>query len=107
MEQGLTRLTAAAFDATIGTGLSYVVEFYADWCAPCRLVEPALLELAGEYGGRARFFRVDADAETALSERYDISTLPCVIVFRDGKETGRATGARTKAALANLIERVL
>ncbi len=104
---GLTELTADNFDQTIRNGLPYLVEFYADWCAPCGRMEPVLAELSELYGDRVRFFRVNADAQIALSERHNVSTLPCVIVFRDGAERGRATGARTKAALKELIGRVL
>lgn len=107
MERETALLTGTDFDEAVRGNPACVVEFYAAWCGPCRLVEPTLLELKEEYGGRVRFFRVDADAEPALAERNGVSTLPCIIAFHGGEEIARATGMRTKAALASLIGRAL
>ena len=69
-----------------------VVDFWAPSCAPCRLVEPVIEELAAEYGGRVAFFKYNRDDNPAIAMRYGVMSIPTVIIFKDGKPYSSVTG---------------
>ena len=89
-------LTSANFDETIGKG-KVLVDFWASWCGPCRMVAPIIEELAAEYDGRAIVAKVDVDNEGELASRYNVMSIPTVIFFENGEEVKRLIGARRKA----------
>ena len=89
-------LTSANFDETIGKG-KVLVDFWASWCGPCRMVAPVIEELAAEYEGRATVAKVDVDSEEGLASRYNVMSIPTVILFVDGVETKRLVGVQQKA----------
>jgi thioredoxin 1 len=70
-----------------------VVDFYADWCGPCRMVSPIIQSLSREYTGRVSFFKVDTDTNYELAARYDVMSIPTVMIFRNGKISDRIVGA--------------
>jgi thioredoxin len=84
-----------------------VIDFTAAWCGPCRVMEPVLASLATEYAGRARFAAVDVDADPALAQRFDVRSMPTLVLWRDGREVGRIVGSRPRAFVAGVIDRVL
>ena len=88
----MLQLTKDSFDSTIATGIA-LVDFYTEWCGYCRMIEPVIEELAIQYAGNVKVGKVDAESENELAERYDITTFPTVIVFKDGKEAARKIGA--------------
>jgi thioredoxin 1 len=69
-----------------------VVDFFADWCGPCRAVSPILESLSREYAGRAKFVKVDVDANERLASEYDVQSIPTVIIFRKGQALERVVG---------------
>jgi len=81
-----------------------VVDFYADWCGPCKIMAPVLDDLARERIGELLVAKLDTDANPAASERFGIRGIPTLILFRDGKETGRAVGAISPEQLATFVE---
>jgi thioredoxin 1 len=106
---------AAALAVTAGTfeqevlrsPLPVVVDFWADWCVPCRMVTPVLEELAGVYAGRLRFVAVDTEAEHDLTARYNIVSIPTLYVFHEGELVRSLVGAREKRAYAVELDAAL
>ncbi len=70
-----------------------VVDFYADWCGPCKIVSPIIESLSKEYAGKINFAKINTDDNQGLAIRYDIMSIPTVIVFKGGKEVDRIVGA--------------
>jgi thioredoxin 1 len=83
-----------------------LVDFWAAWCGPCRMIAPILEDLAGVYRGRLRVVKVDAD-ENEVAGQYGIQSLPSLVFFKDGREVQRIIGAWPRAKLAAAIEGVL
>jgi thioredoxin len=80
------------FGAVLKERLPTIVDFYADWCGPCRAVGPVIESLSREYEGRARFVKVNVDANEGLASRYNVESIPTVIVFNGGQAVDRVIG---------------
>ncbi len=97
-------LDDATFDRVIGgTDLPVLVDFYADWCGPCKMMAPAVEELARTSVGRALVAKLDTDASARTAGRFQIRGIPTSIVFRGGKEAKRQTGAVPLAVLKEML----
>lgn len=95
---------AGTFDAVLaGSEAPVLVDFYADWCGPCRMVAPAVASLAQARAGSVLVLKVDTDKSPGLSERLGIRGIPTLIAFRNGKETGRHVGVAQPAQLEALV----
>ena len=81
-----------------------LVDFWAEWCAPCRALAPVLEELAGEFAGRARIAKVDVDDQPELAQRYEIRAVPSLLLFRGGEVAERLTGVRPRAELRRMLD---
>ena len=98
----LQKLNQNTFNNAIASGTA-LVDFYADWCGPCRMVSPIVDEIAEERND-ITVGKVNVDDENALSMKYGVMSIPTLIVFKDGQEKTRIVGARPKAAiLAELV----
>lgn len=93
-------LTTAEFDDKVTSANGVViVDIWATWCGPCKQLVPILDMLSGEYADKATWFKVDADANPATVEKYGVSSVPTVLVFKDGVVVHSITGAKPKATL--------
>lgn len=98
-------LDRTRFETFIGRNdLPVVVDFWAAWCGPCKMMAPVFERLAGELASRARFAKVDTDAEQGLAQRYGIRGIPTLILFRQGAEADRLTGAADAQSLRRWLE---
>ncbi|MBI5355089.1 MAG: thioredoxin [Candidatus Aenigmarchaeota archaeon] len=91
-------------DEVIKSDVPTVVDFYADWCGPCKSMEPALEKLAEEYDGKIKFTKINVDFEQGLAMAYDVQGIPNLTVFKGGKPVKQIVGARGKDDLKKEID---
>ncbi len=82
-----------------------LVDFWAPWCAPCRMMAPVVESVAEQYGERAAVVKINVDENPSTSQRYGIKGIPTLILFHEGKEAERIVGATSKESLARLFEK--
>jgi thioredoxin 1 len=82
-----------------------LVDFYADWCGPCKVIGPVVEELADEYAGKANVRKVDVDVSQEIAGRYGVRGIPTLMVFKDGEVRETVVGAVSKSELAAVLER--
>jgi thioredoxin 1 len=98
------KVTNETFKAEVlDSPVPVLVDFYADWCGPCRAMNPTLVELAGEANGRYKVVKVDADAERELSNDYQVRALPTLLVVKDGAVKAKLVGLQNKARLVEAL----
>lgn len=101
-------LTETVFDETVlQADKPVLVDFWAPWCGPCRMVSPLIDQLAEEYEGKALVGKVNVDDEGALALRYNVMTIPTVMVFKDGKIVSQVTGAYPKSHFEDMLNSAL
>ena len=99
---------AASFDAAIAAAsIPVVVDFWAPWCGPCRMVAPELARVAAANAGRYLILKVNTDAVPELGERFAIRSIPTMAVFVDGREKGRTSGARPAADIEAFVAGII
>ena len=99
-------------DATFGpeverSPLPVVVDLWAAWCGPCRAMAPVLDELAAELSGRVRFAKLNVDENPATASRFQVRSIPTLLVMKNGREVDRIVGAQPKTAIAQRLQRLI
>ena len=100
MAGNLLELTNETFDEEVGSSeLALIVDFWAEWCGPCRMVAPVLEQIATENAGKIRLAKLNVDDAPAIAQRYSIMSIPTIMVFKDGVMKKRIVGAKGKGQL--------
>ncbi len=83
------------------------VDFWAEWCGPCRMVSPVVEELSNDYDGKVKFVKVNVDEANELASKYNIFSIPTLAIFKNGKLVNQQVGAASKDSYKNMIEKTL
>jgi thioredoxin 1 len=100
VSDSIVTLSDATFDETVGgASTPVVVDFWAEWCGPCKMIAPALEEIASEHAGRLQIAKLNVDENPESARRFDVMSIPTLLVFRDGAPVKRLVGAKGKGQL--------
>jgi thioredoxin 1 len=106
MGEHTTEVTDSSFEKDVlQSDRPVLVDFWAAWCAPCRMLEPTVEAIAEKYAANARVVKVNVDDNPSISQRYGIKGIPTLILFKGGKEEERVVGATSKDAIARMIDK--
>ncbi len=105
MSGNLVHVSESTFDeVVINANGPVLVDYWAEWCGPCKMIEPILHELASEYGDKLTIAKVNIDENPQVANRFKIRGIPTLMIFQDGEHQGTKVGAMTKGALKEFVE---
>lgn len=108
MSEQIVHVSEATFDAEVlNSDIPVLVDFWAEWCGPCKMIAPVLDQLATEYEGKIKVVKVDVDANPEIPQKYNIRGIPTLIVFKDGNAEATKVGALSKAQLTEFVQEVV
>jgi thioredoxin 1 len=108
MAEGISTLDETTFDEVIGASDAPVlVDFWAEWCGPCKMIAPILEEIAGEHPGKIQIAKLNVDDHPDLAMRFDVMSIPTLILFKDGEAKKRMIGAKGKGQLLEELNEFL
>ena len=101
-------LTKANFDAEVkASEMPVLVDFWATWCGPCRMIAPVVAEIADDYNGKLKVGKVNVDDERELSKEFGITSIPTLLIFKNGEIVDKSVGYKTKDALCELVDKYI
>lgn len=105
MSDNIVHVSDTSFEQDVlQAEIPVLVDFWAEWCGPCKMIAPVLEELAGEYRGKLKVCKMDVDANTETAPRYGIRGIPTLIVFNNGDVAGTKVGALSKSQLSAFVD---
>lgn len=106
--KNIVELTADNFETeVIKSNLPVVVDFWAEWCGPCKMLAPTLDELADEYVGKVKIAKLNVDNSPEIANNYGISSIPTLLFFKNGNVVGQSVGVKPKSVLKSSIDKLL
>jgi thioredoxin 1 len=104
MSKGIS-ITSENFESEVlNSQIPVLIDFWADWCGPCRMIAPVIEQLAAEYEGRIKVCKINVDQETALSNRHGIVSIPTLVVYKDGSPIQQKIGPTSKQDIEGLFK---
>ncbi|MBM69582.1 MAG: thiol reductase thioredoxin [Haliea sp.] len=108
MSENIVHVSDASFDADVlNADLPVLVDFWAEWCGPCKMIAPVLDEIASEYAGKLKVCKVDVDANPDIPPKFGIRGIPTLILFKGGSAEATKVGALSKSQLVDFIKEVI
>jgi thioredoxin 1 len=105
MGDGIVTLSDSTFDEEVkGSAEPVLVDFWAEWCGPCKMIAPTLEELSREYAGKLRIFKLNVDDNPEVARRFEVMSIPTLILFKEGEAVQRLIGAKGKGQLVQEID---
>ena len=99
------KITAANFEnEVLNSDKPVLLDFYADWCGPCKMLAPVVHEIAEENAGTIKVGKINVDEQMELAMRFQVSSIPMLVVFKNGKAVAKSVGYRPKAEIAAMVE---
>ena len=99
------KITAANFEnEVLNSDKPVLLDFYTDWCGPCKMLAPVVHEIAEENAGTLKVGKINVDKQMELAMRFQVSSIPMLVVFKDGKAVAKSVGYRPKAEIAAMVE---
>jgi len=96
-------MTSQSFDETVAQGIT-LIDFWAEWCGPCKMIAPMIDELAAEYDGKVKVVKINIDNEADLAVRFNVNSIPTLLIIRDGEEAKRFIGVTSKSDIAAALD---
>ena len=103
----LQHFTSASFEQACAGDMPVLVDFFATWCGPCRMIAPSVAELANEFDGRAVVGKMDVDEEPGLAQRFGVMSIPTVVFLKNGREIDRKVGVMPAKAFTDVLDKNL
>jgi thioredoxin 1 len=107
MAGNILELSSANFQSTVESGTPVLVDFWAPWCGPCRVIAPILEEVAKEFDGKARVGKLNVDDSPDIASRFGVRGIPTLILFKDGQIKGQMVGVNPKSNIVSLVQKNL
>ncbi len=100
-------MTKTSFQDIINSDIPVLIDFYADWCGPCRMVTPILNEIKNELGEQVKIVKIDVDVNQAIAQKLDVRSIPTLMIYQHGELKWRVAGVQSKSVIINQLQSLM